>query len=88
MDSLPCPAEFRAEPAMALAGGADGMDFVRRVIAEAAAHLNDIGLLVLEIGHERASFDAAFPHLDVVWLPTREHDDAVLLVTRQALESA
>ncbi|MBL8320391.1 MAG: 50S ribosomal protein L3 N(5)-glutamine methyltransferase [Burkholderiaceae bacterium] len=82
------PAEFRAEPAMALAGGADGMDFVRRVIAEAAAHLNDIGLLVLEIGHERASFDAAFPHLDVVWLPTREHDDAVLLVTRQALESA
>lgn len=82
------PAEFRAEPTLALAGGADGMDFVRRLVAEAAAHLNDAGFLVLEIGHERAHFEAAFPQLEVVWLPTRSHDDAVLLVTRSALELA
>jgi ribosomal protein L3 glutamine methyltransferase len=82
------PAEFRAEPALALAGGTDGMDFVRRVIAGASAHLDDAGFLVLEIGHERAHFEAAFPQLEVVWLPTRGHDDAVLLVTRDALEPA
>ena len=81
------PPEFRAEPAQALAGGDDGMDFVRRVMRDAAAHLQPRGLLVLEIGHERAHFDAAFPTLDVVGLPTSESDDAVLLITRDALTS-
>jgi ribosomal protein L3 glutamine methyltransferase len=81
------PPEFRAEPALALAGGDDGMDFVRRVVQDAAAHLQPQGLLVLEIGHERAHFDAAFPTLDVVGLPTSEGDDAVLLITRDALTS-
>jgi ribosomal protein L3 glutamine methyltransferase len=78
--------EFRAEPTLALAGGDDGMDIVRRVVRDAALHLQPHGVLVLEIGHERAHFDAAFPHLDVVGLPTSEGDDAVLLVTRDALE--
>jgi ribosomal protein L3 glutamine methyltransferase len=81
------PPEFRAEPALALAGGDDGMDFVRRVVLDAAAHLQPHGLLVLEIGHERAHFDAAFPSLEVVGLPTSEGDDAVLLITREALAS-
>lgn len=81
------PPEFRAEPALALAGGDDGMDFARRVVQDAAAHLQPQGLLVLEIGHERAHFDAAFPTLDVVGLPTSEGDDAVLLITRDALTS-
>jgi len=79
------PPEFRAEPALALAGGDDGMDFVRRVVHEAATHLQPHGLLVLEIGHERAHFDAAFPILEVVGLPTSEGDDGVLLITRDAL---
>ncbi len=78
--------EFRAEPALALAGGDDGMDFVRRVLRDAAAHLQPQGLLVLEIGHERAHFDAAFPTLEVVGLPTSEGDDAVLLITRDGFE--
>jgi len=82
------PPEFSCEPAIALAGGDDGMDFVRRVIHEAAVHLQPNGLLVLEIGHERAHFDAAFPRLDVVALPTSDGDDAVLLITRDALERA
>ncbi len=51
------PAEYRAEPALALAGGSDGMDFVRRIVAEAPAHLSDDGVLVLEVGHERGHFE-------------------------------
>ena len=79
------PAEFKTEPALALAGGADGMDFIRRLLAQAAQHLTPDGVLVLEIGHERPHFDAAFPTLDVVWLPTSAGDDQVLLLTRAAL---
>jgi len=80
------PPEFQCEPALALAGGDDGMDLVRRVLRDAAAHLQPHGLLVLEIGHERAHFDAAFPALEVASLPTSEGDDAVLLITRETLE--
>ena len=69
------PPEFRAEPALALAGGADGMDFVRRLLRDAPAHLQPQAVLVLEIGHERAHFEAAFPRLEVVWLPTSAGDD-------------
>ena len=82
------PAEFRAEPALALDGnvdgGSDGMDFIRRLLIGAPAHMNPGGVLVLEIGHERAHFEAAFPRLPVVWLPTSAGDDQVLLVEREA----
>ena len=84
------PAEYRAEPSLALDGnvdgGIDGMDFVRRLLAGAPAHLSDGGVLVLEIGHERTHFEAAFPSLPVVWLPTSAGDDHVLLVERSALK--
>jgi ribosomal protein L3 glutamine methyltransferase len=80
------PPEFRAEPEMALAGGTDGMDFIRTLLARAPRHLTNDAVLVLEIGNEREFFEAAFPHLEVVWLPTQLHDDAVLLVTRRMLE--
>jgi ribosomal protein L3 glutamine methyltransferase len=79
------PPEYRAEPAMALAGGADGMDLVRRIVAGAAAHMTGDAVLVLEIGHERLHFERAFPRLEVAWLPTSAGDDQVLLVTRDAL---
>ena len=79
------PPEFRAEPALALAGGADGMDFIRPLLRQAPAHLNAGGVLVLEIGHERAHFDAAFPQLQPVWLDTSAGDPQVLLLTREAL---
>jgi ribosomal protein L3 glutamine methyltransferase len=79
------PPEFRVEPALALAGGDDGMDFVRRVMRETAAHLLPHGVLVLEIGREREHFDAAFPGVDAVGLPTSEGDDALLLFTSNAL---
>ena len=80
------PAEFRAEPAMALAGGADGMDFIRALLSGIRRHLIGEAVLVLEIGNERENFEAAFPDLEVVWLPTQLTDDAVLLVTRNMLE--
>ncbi|MEY8878163.1 MAG: 50S ribosomal protein L3 N(5)-glutamine methyltransferase [Leptothrix sp. (in: b-proteobacteria)] len=79
------PAEFRAEPELALAGGSDGMDFIRQLLRDAASHLSADGVLVLEIGHERVHFEAAFPTLPVVWLPTSAGADQVLLVTRDAL---
>jgi ribosomal protein L3 glutamine methyltransferase len=79
------PAEFRAEPALALAGGEDGMDFVRQLLADLPARLNPRGVLVLEIGHERAHFEAAFPRLEAVWLETSAGADQVLLLTREAL---
>jgi ribosomal protein L3 glutamine methyltransferase len=79
------PAEYRAEPAMALAGGVDGMDFVRGLLAGVAQHLQPRGVLVLEIGHERAHFDAAFPRLQPLWLSTSAGDDQVLLLSQEQL---
>ncbi|WP_310609194.1 50S ribosomal protein L3 N(5)-glutamine methyltransferase [Limnohabitans sp.] len=79
------PAEFKAEPALALAGGDDGMDFIRQMLRNAPAHMSENAVLVLEIGHERDYFETAFPHLDVVWLSTSAGDDQVLLLTRQAI---
>ena len=74
------PAEYKHEPDMALAGGADGMDIVRRIIAEARNWLTDDGVLVVEIGNERANVEAAFGGLDLVWLSTSAGDDNVFLV--------
>ena len=79
------PAEYRAEPALALAGGSDGMDFIRRLLREAPAQMSEHAVLVLEIGNERAHFEAAFPTLEAVWLDTSAGADQVLLLTREAL---
>ena len=82
------PAEYRAEPTLALAGGEDGLDFIRPLLAQAAGFMNDRAVLVLEIGNERTHFEAAFGDLDVVWLSTSAGDDQVLLITAQALRPA
>ena len=79
------PAEYLAEPEMALAGGDDGMDFIRQLLRDAPDRLSEQGVLVLEIGNERAYFEAAFPDLPVFWLETSAGGDQVLLVTREAL---
>ena len=79
------PQEYRAEPELALAGGSDGMDFVRQLLADAPARMSPQAVLVLEIGNERPFFEAAFPHLEAVWLSTSAGDDQVLLLTRDAL---
>ena len=79
------PAEYRAEPELALAGGADGMDFIRALLAAAPATMNERAVLVLEIGNERDHFETAFPRLEAIWLETSAGDDQVLLLTREAL---
>jgi len=79
------PAEYRAEPALALAGGTDGMDFVRQLFKDAPARMSEYAVLVLEIGNEREHFEAAFPNLEVAWLDTSSGEDQVLLITRESL---
>jgi ribosomal protein L3 glutamine methyltransferase len=83
------PAEYRAEPELALASGPDGMDFTRALLAALRADpdrfMSDDAVLVLEIGNERPNFERAFPDLAVTWLPTSAGDDQLLLVTRDAL---
>jgi ribosomal protein L3 glutamine methyltransferase len=79
------PAEYRAEPALALAGGADGMDLIRRIVAAAPAHMSEDAVLVIEVGHERRRFEAAFTRLECAWLETSGGDDCVVLLERRAL---
>jgi ribosomal protein L3 glutamine methyltransferase len=79
------PAEFRAEPVLALAGGADGMDFIRALFHDAVQHMSENAVLVLEIGNERENFERAFPALTPLWFETSAGSDQVLLLTRQEL---
>ena len=82
------PREFAHEPRAALAGGSDGMDLVRRIIADARTHLSPHGTLVLEIGHEAAHFEAAFPRLEFAYLPVTAGENLLVLVTREQLPGA
>ncbi|MBG6072822.1 MULTISPECIES: 50S ribosomal protein L3 N(5)-glutamine methyltransferase [unclassified Polaromonas] len=83
------PAEFRAEPGLALSGnmhgGSDGMDFIRGLFLAIAAQMNENAVLVLEIGNERENFVRAFPHLEPLWFETSAGPDQVLLLTREQL---
>ena len=79
------PAEYRFEPSLALGAGEDGLDVVRRILAQAPAHLNPGGILAIEVGHNRDLTEAAFPDLPMTWLTTQGHDDAVFLLTREQL---
>lgn len=81
------PAEYRHEPTMALAGGEDGMDLIRRLLRDAPNFMAPDGILVLEIGHEYEHFIAAFPDLEPVWLSTANTEDQILLLTRDQLAS-
>jgi ribosomal protein L3 glutamine methyltransferase len=81
------PEEFLHEPALALAGGNDGMDFIRGLLKTAPQYMTNDGVLVLEIGHEIDHFHTAFPTLDVTYLSTSAGDEQVLLITKQALLS-
>ena len=84
MDNL--PAEYLHEPQMALAGGFDGMDIVRRIVGTAGERLTDDGLLIVEIGNEAENAIAAFPELELTWLSTSGGDDRVFLLTAEQLK--
>ncbi len=79
------PAEYRSEPQMALAGGDDGMDLVRTIVAGAKARLNPGGILVVEIGNEFAYAEAAFADYELTWLSTSAGDEQVFLLTADQL---
>ena len=82
------PQEYLREPAMALASGLDGLDHVRVILREAPKHLNEGGLLVAEVGFNRAGMEVAFPDLPITWVETSAGDGVVFLVTREELLSA
>ena len=79
------PEEYRHEPRLALAGGADGLAIVRRIIAAAPEHLTEEGILVVEIGHNRDALEAAYPRLSFTWLETSAGDEHVFMLRRADL---
>jgi ribosomal protein L3 glutamine methyltransferase len=81
------PAEYRAEPDLALASGRDGLDHTRAILREAHAHLNPGGMLVVEIGHNRRALERAFPRLPFVWPETSAGPGYVFTLRREDLES-
>jgi ribosomal protein L3 glutamine methyltransferase len=80
------PPEYLREPQIALAGGADGMDLVRKIVAGAAERLTPQGVLVVEIGNEREFAEAAFGHLGLTWVTTSAGDEQVFLLTADQLQ--
>ena len=82
------PAEFRAEPEAALAAGEDGLDIVRRILAEAGSRLAKTGVLVVEIGHNREALEQAYPDLPFTWLETSGGDGFVFLLNAAELNAA
>jgi len=83
MNSL--PAEYHAEPALALAGGNDGMDLIRRIIAAAPDYLTDRGAILIEIGNEYEHFKKAFPQIPAIWMEVSAGDEQVLLIQAEDL---
>lgn len=79
------PPEYRHEPEIALAAGEDGLDIVRRILAEAKKHLTPQGLLAVEVGHNKEIVEAAFPNLPLVWLDTESGEGKIFLLRREDL---
>ncbi|MDW5417813.1 50S ribosomal protein L3 N(5)-glutamine methyltransferase [Iodobacter sp. CM08] len=82
------PPEYLHEPEMALGSGEDGLDITRRILEEATRFLNPLGVLVVEIGHNRDELEASYPELPFVWLETESGDGFVFLLTREMLVEA
>ena len=79
------PLEYRREPPLALAGGRDGLAFVRRILTDARRHLTPHGILVVEVGNNRRVLERAYPALPFTWLETSAGVDQVFLLTRGQL---
>ncbi|MFA9275842.1 MAG: 50S ribosomal protein L3 N(5)-glutamine methyltransferase [Candidatus Aquirickettsiella gammari] len=82
------PKEYLHEPQIALAGGDDGMDLVRKIVAGAASRLKPNGILMVEIGNERVFAEEAFAEYGLTWLSTSAGDDMVFLLTAEQLQEA
>jgi len=79
------PAEYHAEPALALAGGDDGMDIIRRILAQAPDYLSERGAILLEIGNEYENFKKAFPQIPAIWMEVSAGEEQVLLIQAEDL---
>jgi len=79
------PAEYHAEPAIALAGGDDGMDLIRRIIALAPEYLSERGAILIEIGNEYENFKKAFPQIPAIWMEVSAGEEQVLLIQAEDL---
>ncbi|MDD5180432.1 MAG: 50S ribosomal protein L3 N(5)-glutamine methyltransferase [Gallionellaceae bacterium] len=79
------PQEYRHEPQLALGSGADGLDATRKILQQAAAHLTPGGILIVEIGHNLAALEAAYPDLPFTWLDVAAGDEFVFLLRREDL---
>jgi ribosomal protein L3 glutamine methyltransferase len=79
------PTEYRNEPQIALGSGLAGLDHTHTILREAAKHLNDEGILVVEIGHNRDALLAAYPHLPFIWLQVESGNQFVFLLTKEQL---
>lgn len=80
------PQEYLHEPQIALAGGDDGMDLVRKIVAGAARRLKPNGILMVEIGNERVFAEEAFADYGLTWLSTSSGDDMVFMLTAEQLQ--
>lgn len=79
------PAEYHAEPELALAGGEDGMDLIRRILAQAPDYLSERGAILLEIGNEYENFKKAFPQIPAIWMEVSAGEEQVLLILAEDL---
>ncbi len=82
------PPEYSHEPQLALAGGEDGLDAVRTILARAAEFLSPEGLLIVEVGANRDATEAAFPRLPFTWVATPSSEDCVFVLRREELLAA
>jgi ribosomal protein L3 glutamine methyltransferase len=82
------PPEYAAEPPLAHRGGEDGLDLVRRILAEARDHLQPNGTLVVELGAGRPILEAEHPELPFLWLDTAESEGEVFALRASDLEAA
>ena len=87
-DLAEMPAEYRAEPALGLASGVDGLDFTRRLLREALDHLTEEGVLIVEVGNSCVALEEAFPELPFTWLEFRRGGHGVFLLTAAQLHEA
>lgn len=87
-DLAEMPEEYHREPALGLASGADGLDITRRILREAADHLEESGLLVVEVGNSWLALDEAFPQIGFTWLEFERGGHGVFCMTRDELLAA
>lgn len=87
-DMASLPDEYHAEPELGLASGLDGLDFTRRLLAQAADHLTEAGVLIVEVGNSWPALEAAFPDLPFTWVEFEQGGHGVFVLTAEDLRTA